>query len=422
MQRPKGLLRPSNHKPYAHGATVSSQVYFCSSPIRIDPYNRCQFSCEYCFSRSRSRQHVPPGLQTLNASAFRSRLQRVSEGTIRSAFDEFLQERVPIQLGGLHDPFSKFEGQLQNSLSVLRVLHQFEYPTLISTKGGLVASSPYIDFLEEVPSLVRISMAGSSESLRRKVDKGSSPLKTVLGRIDTLSSRGIPVSVRLQPILPGQERSILRIIPRLADAGAKHVAFEHLKLPLDPKAPERLAMTSLLGEKLTRLYQPENTYRVGRDLALKPHLKIELLRNAKEACHENGMLFGAGDTEFIPESDGNGCCNGSSLLIDRASQFTGNLTGLISSARMGQEIRFSDIYQHWTPREDIHNYLTTNSRTRTRRKNATSWLGLLEHRWNGKVSPYSPAFFMGVQWSGRQDSRGRNIYLRGNGLDTPSAV
>jgi DNA repair photolyase len=107
---------------YKHFATISSQVYFCSSPIRLDSYNRCQFGCTYCFSRSRSFDTSRPGLTVANPAAFSDRMARVSQGKIQSAFDEFLAARVPIQLGGLQDPFGSIELKHQVTLELLRVL------------------------------------------------------------------------------------------------------------------------------------------------------------------------------------------------------------------------------------------------------------------------------------------------------------
>src|SRR5215472_1108197 len=135
---------------YKHFATVSSQLYFCSSPIRLDSYNRCQFGCTYCFSRNRSLDTSLPGLKIANAVSFGDRLARVAQGRIRSAFDEFLAKRVPIQLGGLQDPFSGLEINHGTSLELLKILSQYKYPTIISTKSTLVAKEPYISRLKKM--------------------------------------------------------------------------------------------------------------------------------------------------------------------------------------------------------------------------------------------------------------------------------
>jgi DNA repair photolyase len=84
---------------YKHFVSISSQLYFCSSPIRLDSYNRCQFGCVYCFSRKRAMDTSENSMKQANPVAFRQRLERVQSGVIRSALDEFLAAKVPIQLG-----------------------------------------------------------------------------------------------------------------------------------------------------------------------------------------------------------------------------------------------------------------------------------------------------------------------------------
>ena len=138
---------------YKHFASVSSQVYFCSSPIRLDSYNRCQFGCTYCFSRNRSTDTSAPGLKVANTVAFEHRLARVFyHGQIRSALDEFIQARVPIQLGGVQDPFSGLEFKHRVSLELLQVLRRYNYPTIISTKSTLVTQEPYFSVLKSITS------------------------------------------------------------------------------------------------------------------------------------------------------------------------------------------------------------------------------------------------------------------------------
>jgi DNA repair photolyase len=94
---------------YKHAVSVSGQVFFCAAPIRLDSYDGCQFGCVYCFSRKRARLWSSDGLHEINPSTFNRRLLRVRAGLIASALDEFLAARVPIQLGGLQDPFTPRE-------------------------------------------------------------------------------------------------------------------------------------------------------------------------------------------------------------------------------------------------------------------------------------------------------------------------
>src|SRR5262249_43573645 len=115
---------------YKHAVSLSGQVFFCAAPIRIDAYDTCQFGCIYCFSRKRSRLWASHGIHEANPLALRKRLDRVAAGVCASALDEFLKVRVPVQLGGLQDPFTPRESIRKISFKLLEVLRDEDYPTL----------------------------------------------------------------------------------------------------------------------------------------------------------------------------------------------------------------------------------------------------------------------------------------------------
>ena len=150
--------------------------------------------------------------------------------------------------------------------------------------------------------------------------------------------------------------------------------------------------------------------RIGRDYTTDTQAKTAFLTSAKDLCRSLGLKFGAGDTEFIPHSDGGGCCSGAGYFLRQSNEFCGNVAGVISSSKTEQNIVFSDLYNDWTPSHEINTYLTTNSRTRINAPHLSDWLGLLAYRWNGKTSPYSPKFFAGVHSTENYDKAGFKIY------------
>jgi hypothetical protein len=149
---------------------------------------------------------------------------------------------------------------------------------------------------------------------------------------------------------------------------------------------------------------------VGRDYTLIKSAKWNFLLSAKKLCVELGIKFGAGDTEFIHLSDGGGCCNSSEFFLKDSNQFRTNFVGVLSNKEKGGVVRFSDLEKEWIPQNNVHRYLTTNSRTRDTTREYPSLLSLISYRWNGGKGPYSPAFFYGVSWNGEHDSDGYKIY------------
>ena len=97
-------------------------------------------------------------------------------------------------------------------------------------------------------------------------------------------------------------------------------------------------------------------------------------------------------------------------MLENANQFSANLTGILSGRDEIEEVRFSSLNTHWAPSGNVHQYLTTDSRTRDMSGNFSDWLSLIAHRWNGKKGPYSPMLFAGVSETEKIDSDGFKIY------------
>ena len=395
---------------YKQSLTLSSQLYFCSSPIRLDTYNRCQFGCAYCFSRNRQSDITDRSIAKASHAAIEKRLVRINKGEIQSALDEFLARRVPIQLGGLFDPFSPIEATEKESLRVMQCLRDFQYPTLISTKGNIFTNKEYIDVLKEMNVFIRISAAGIAEKYRSGIDIGCDSFKDILRKIKYLSEIGLPVALRIQPIIPGFESDALAMTEQAAIAGVSQVSYEHLKISAESRDQELRQIYESTGINIWDKMSEIGLTSIGRDYTLVKSAKWNFLRSAKKLCVDLGIKFGAGDTEFIHLSDGSGCCNSSEFFLKDANQFKTNFVGVISKKQSAYDVRFDDLKKEWVPQHNVHRYLTTNSRVRDTNREYPSLLSLMSYRWNGGKGPYSPAFFYGVSWNGEYDNEGYKIY------------
>jgi hypothetical protein len=258
--------------------------------------------------------------------------------------------------------------------------------------------------------LVRFSAAGVREEYRRKLELGCPALEDIFAVMRCLSGRGVAISLRVQPVIPGHEDAALDLAKSAATHGAGHISFEYLKIGTEEKRQTLQRVSSAVGTDIWSVMRERGVTRVGRDYTLKAAAKSEFVRKAKQFCHDCGVKFGAGDTEFIHLSDGSGCCNGSDYFLSDCTQFRSNLVGVVSGRTKGEKIYFSDLERHWQPTLNVHEYLTTNSRGRKSSKRMSSWMALLAHRWNGGRSVYSPPFFYGIGWTGAYDKRGYKIY------------
>lgn len=398
---------------YKHAISITGQIFFCAAPIRLDSYDTCQFGCTYCFSRDRARAWASKGIHRANPVAFRKRMERVAQGEIASAVDEFLARRVPLQLGGLQDPFTPIEGELGVTCDILKTLRDFQYPTLISTKGSLLLTEPYLTLLSEMNVVVRLSAAGIPEHLRKIVEPRGGGFDATINKLVRLSAKRITTGLRIQPIFPGFEEEALAMATVAAKAGAKQLSFEFLKIPGETIGTEIAAASKALGCDIVEHMQAKGVTRLGPDWSLSPNAKRPFVRLARQLCRRLHVKFGAGDTEFIPWSDGNGCCGASELTQDGANHFTANFVGAIraSLAKPDKKVRFETLLELWSPEQSIGNYMDWRRRIPPdERGGFTDWLAILSRRWNGGKSPYSPAFFDGVVATTECDDNGFRIY------------
>ena len=75
---------------------------------------------------------------------------------------------------------------------------------------------------------------------------------------------GVPVAVRLQPLIPGREEEARDFIDELAALGISHIGVEHLKLPVQGwVGTTRLG--NALAEHLVGATRPEMRFDTGEN-------------------------------------------------------------------------------------------------------------------------------------------------------------
>jgi hypothetical protein len=260
--------------------------------------------------------------------------------------------------------------------------------------------------------VVRFSAAGVAERLRAPIDRRCASFERTLEKIATLTARGIKTTLRIQPVIPGFEEDALRMTRGAALAGANQVSFEYLKLPKESLRTDVRVLSDVIGFDILGHMKAIGLAEQGWDYALAPRAKRSFVITARRSCHESGLSFGAGDTEFIPWSDGDGCCGSTSNNFRNSTQFQANYVGAIKFALSNprQEVYFRSVEEVWSPTRSVSTYLDSRSRNRASDHHTSDWIRLVAARWNGGLGPYSPAFFDGVKWTGKIDAMGFRIY------------
>ncbi|MEN9532357.1 MAG: hypothetical protein RIQ83_1581 [Pseudomonadota bacterium] len=399
-------------KPYKYYAGLTSQVGFCATPLRLDPYNKCQFSCEYCFASTRQGFGRKIGLQIGNPISLQNRLTRALNGEINSSLDELINRRIPFQLGGMSDPFTKLEENEKVTLEYLKILKSFDYPVIVSTKNTQITSSEYLNVISGSNIYVRFSTTIIDPSIRQKVDRGCPTVEELAKSAKILHAEGIPVCFRFQPIIPGHEK-FYEYISHLAErSNVKHISAEYLKCPIDANKKFGPYLIKILGGKPTEYYKNLGAIKQGREYILPIEYRMHRLSTMAADTRRKGMTFGFADNDLLLHSDGNACCSASNLYLRNASFFTANVVSLAKEKKNGEKIYFDEFLSRWIPKNAISTYLNSKARLSILNTNQPEWLSYLQEMWLGKLGVYKPDFFDGIDITDDKDVHGLPIFIR----------
>lgn len=202
---------------------------FCYSIFRLDPYIGCSHSCVYCYTR------FLPGFSHGSLSA------RIDYPKLfRKAIEKWRKAGVavpPFRMSALTDPFQPIERKSMLSLSLLRLSLTERVPLIINTKSTLVGESPWLDVIKELSgeglAIVQFSIAFLEDNVSKVIEPGAPPPSKRLDVAEKLSSEGIPVVLRFQPIVPflnSGDEYVEKYAEEAKKVNAKHVIAEVLRV------------------------------------------------------------------------------------------------------------------------------------------------------------------------------------------------
>jgi len=398
-------------KPYSarSALTVTSQFSFCGVPFRLDSYKGCSFDCSYCYARRRPADAEPrrviPAEPDLLERAFRH-----AETRSPTIVSQFLRRRVPVHFGGMSDPLQQAESRWRITQAFMKALAHRQYPTVFSTRSPLLGLDPYISFARENAHFIaQFSMSTTRDRLAAKIEPNAPRPTDILKTMAKLSSQGVITACRWQPYIPDYSECADEYIQRVSEAGARHLAVEHLKLPLDRFGSLPDVIVRVSGSESSLLSSPTRQ-RNGLEVAYTPESKLEFLREAKRLCHRHGLTFGCADNELQYISDTSCCCTGADQFQGFDNWFKHQIGYAVRKSLMKKTITYGEISREWLPTGSIDRYLSSNNRMRKRNGSVGSIRDHIKARWNDPKFPQSPSSFYGVAPTEEFTRSGYRIY------------
>ncbi len=270
----------------------------CSCPPKysLNPYTGCEHGCLYCYASSYIKDFFNCRLKLNLIEKLKKEIEKVPTNSL-------------ISLSNTSDPYPPKEKFLRITRKCLEIFKKHEIRILVITKSNIVCRD--IDILKEMPSSVTITVT----TLRYdKVLEPFAPSSLVrLKALESLSKRGIPTGLRLDPLIPLlNEREAEKILRLAKSAGVSHVTASTFKPRWD--SWRRIENSfSHIAKKIRPLYFEEGIKKFNAWYLSETRRK-ELISELREICDSLSLSFSSCREGFL-ELNSAPSCDGSHLCI-----------------------------------------------------------------------------------------------------------
>jgi DNA repair photolyase len=170
----------------------------------------------------------------------------------------------------------------------LEILAESNCRIQIITKSTLVTRDD--DLLSKARSTVALTITTDDSEMATLLEPHApSPAKRLRAAED-LIGKGIPVSVRIDPVIPFVNDKPEKLVVALASIGVRHVTSSTYKIKPDNWRRFSAAMPGI-AEKLKPLYFKQGE-KMGGNTLLPRDLRLKLMKNLRDLAKANGMKFG----------------------------------------------------------------------------------------------------------------------------------
>jgi len=193
-----------------------------------------------------------------------------------------------ISISNSSDPYPNLEEKMGLTRKSLEVLSKFNCKIQIVTKSNLVVRD--IDILKKTVSMVTLTITTDDDEIARIIEPRAPQSSMRIKAAEKLILEEIPVSVRIDPIIPYLNENPEKLIEKLASIGVKHITSSTYKIKPDNWRRFSKAMPEI-AEKLKPLYF-EKGEKVGRYTYLPKTLRFKLMKRIGDLAKKYKMKFG----------------------------------------------------------------------------------------------------------------------------------
>jgi len=193
-----------------------------------------------------------------------------------------------ISIANSSDPYPLAEATSGLTRRCLEILSESKCKIQIITKSNIVTRDD--DLLTKIPSTVALTITTDDDSIGKLLEPQAPLPSQRLRAAQDLLKVGIPVSVRIDPIIPFVNDHPQKLIVTLSSIGIKHLTCSTYKAKPDNWMRLSRALPKVT-EQLKPLYFQQGE-RIGGSTLLPKELRYKLLKNIRDLAEANGMKFG----------------------------------------------------------------------------------------------------------------------------------
>ncbi len=264
-----------------------SQIAICDLPIRFDTYEGCTHACAYCFVKLKKDIS-----QVAKGEGIKSLIDFIKGK--RTADTNWCDWDIPLHWGGVSDPFQPAELKQKLSLQALMVFAKTQYPFVVSTKGALIATEPYLSLLGKSNAIVQVSLVSP---LFDTIETGAPTYAERLKIIEKVAPKVKRLIIRVQPFVLEAKKDILNAIKHYKEIGVYGITIE--------------------GMKYKR--KKQGLIKLGGDFVYPVKTLKRAFSEIKAECKKHNLKFYCAENRLRNMGDSLSCCG-----IDDLEGFQGN--------------------------------------------------------------------------------------------------
>ena len=242
--------------------------------MTFNPYTGCDHGCVYCYASS----YIPHFSRCRQKKRLLQRLQQEAEKL----------NGQTISIANSSDPYPRLEAKTQLTRKSLKILADSDCRIQLITKSDLVMRDE--DLLSKVPSTVSITITTDNAELAQILEPHAPSPKLRLRAAEELTSKGIPISVRIDPVIPFINDEPKKLVDILTSIGVKHITSSTYKLKPDNWSRFSAELPSI-AKKLAPLYFTQGD-KIGGNILLPKDFRFKLMKKIRDEVISNGMEFG----------------------------------------------------------------------------------------------------------------------------------